>query len=403
MILFNNEIYIYPIYMYMNNMAQFEKLSTYVKHHSNSFPKLIPSLKALAEFVGHEDIKETVAKMVLFFISQCAEEKPLRRSKRSRKNTGSKRRTRRRILSSTSDDEDEDEDYDPSVTTDAKSALIALLTHTLQAGQEDSSDEDEEVDDPPFVIKCRERLKLLQGHFVHTLLLGKPGTGKTTFATLLVDVWDALGIIDKRRYRVTKRSDWVGKYQGHSVAKAKKLIESCKGGVIFIDEAYSIISSKDGDDMYGQEVLTEIVEAMSNADKQVIFIMAGYEKDMKQLFTYNAGLERRFGYVYRFKTPASTMIEHIFIKQLNENRWKCCKSERKAIHEFFGRNFAKLTHGGGSTNQLIFHSKQASVVRTFPEKSNSELTLKDLEDGMRTFLGHAQVFTKPIPPPNMYL
>lgn len=385
-------------------MAQFEKLSSYIKKNSSCFPKLIPSLKALSEFVGHEDIKETVAKMVLFFISQCADMKPLRRSKRRRKNMKITRRQRRRTLSSTSDEEDGDYEPPPEIDTDAaKSALIALLTHSLQAGQEDSSDDEYEYEDPPFVAKCRERLKLLQGHFVHTLLLGKPGSGKTTFASLLVDVWDALGIIDKRRYRITKRSDWVGKYQGHSVAKAKKMIESCKGGVIFIDEAYSIISSKDGDDMYGQEVLTEIVEAMSNPDKQVIFIMAGYENDMKQLFTYNAGLERRFGYVYRFKTPPSTMLEHIFVKQLRETRWKYEKSQKKEIREFFGRNFKKLTHGGGSTNQLIFHSKQAAIVRQFPEKSNSVLTVADLEEGMKTFIGHAQVFKKQTPPPQMYL
>lgn len=380
----------------MKSMAQFAKLSTYLKKHSTSFPKLVPSLKSLSEFVGHEEIKETVAKMVLFFISQCAEKKPLRRSKR-RRNTTQKRRTRRRILSSTSDEEDED--YEPG--EDAKSALLALLTH--MQGQEDSSDSEDEYEDPPYVAKCRERLKLLQGHFVHTLLVGKPGTGKTTFASLLVDVWDALGIIDKRRFRITKRSDWVGKYQGHSVQKAKKLIQDCKGGVIFIDEAYSLISAKDGDDMYGREVLTEIVEAMSNLDKQVIFIMAGYENDMKQLFEANAGLERRFGYVYRFKTPPATMIEHIFTKQLKESRWKCAKAEKKDIRDFFSRNFAKLTHGGGSTKQLIFHSKQAAIVRQFPEKSNSELILVDLEEGLKTFLGHAQVFKKPMPPPNMYL
>jgi len=149
--------------------------------------------------------------------------------------------------------------------------------------------------------------------------------------------------------------------------------------------------------------LTEIVEAMSNPDKQVIFIMAGYENDMKQLFTYNAGLERRFGYVYRFKTPPSTMLEHIFVKQLRETRWKYEKSQKKEIREFFGRNFKKLTHGGGSTNQLIFHSKQAAIVRQFPEKSNSVLTVADLEEGMKTFVGHAQVFKKQTPPPQMYL
>ena len=380
-------------------MAQFEKLSNYIKKHTRLFPKLLPSLKALSEFVGHEEIKETVAKMVLFFIAQYAQHKPLRRSKRKRKSL-LKRKQRRRISSITSEEED-DSDYQPG--DEAKTALIALLTHTLQAGQDSSDEDEDEYEDPPWVSKCRERLKFLQGHFVHTLLLGKPGTGKTTFASLLVDVWDALGIIDKRRYKITKRSDWVGKYQGHSVAKAKKLIESCKGGVIFIDEAYSIISSKDGDDMYGREVLTEIVEAMSNPDKQVIFIMAGYENDMRQLFTHNAGLERRFGYVYRFKTPPALMIEHIFNKQLKENKWKCCRQDKKKIREFFAQNFSKLTHGGGSTNQLIFHAKQAAIVRQFPETSDSELTVEDLKEGMKTFIGHAQIFKKSEAPLGMYL
>ena len=380
-------------------MAQFEKLSNYIKKNTAMFPKLLPSLKALSEFVGHEEIKETVAKMVLFFIAQYAQHKPLRRSKRKRKSV-QKRKQRRRTSSITSEEED-DSDYIPG--DEAKTALIALLTHTLQAGQDSSDDEEDEYEHPPWVAKCRERLKFLQGHFVHTLLLGRPGTGKTTFASLLVDVWDALGIIDKRRYKITKRSDWVGKYQGHSVAKAKKLIESCKGGVIFIDEAYSIISSKDGDDMYGREVLTEIVESMSNPDKQVIFIMAGYENDMRQLFTHNAGLERRFGYVYRFQTPPALMVEHIFHKQLKENKWKCRRQDRKKIREFFTRNFSKLTHGGGSTNQLIFHAKQAAIVRQFPDSSDSELTVADLEDGLKTFVGHAQMFKKSEAPIGMYL
>lgn len=380
-------------------MAQFKKLKTYLATHSSLFPKLVPALRAMSEFVGHEDIKETVAKMVLFFIAQCAQHKPLRRSKRKRKSR--LRRPKRQRTSSTTSEEEEDPDFEPG--EDAKMALIALLTHSLQAGQEDSSSDEEEVEDPPYVLKCREKMKLLQGHFVHTLLLGQPGTGKTTFATLLVDVWDALGIIDKRRFKITKRSDWVGKYQGHSVAKAKRLIESCKGGVIFIDEAYSIISAKDGDDMYGREVLTEIVEAMSNLDKQVIFIMAGYENDMKQLFTHNAGLERRFGYVYRFKTPPAVMLESIFLKQLKETRWKVRKEDRARVLEFFQRNAKTLKNGGGSTKQLIFHSKQASVVREFPSTSTSQLNIADMEEGMKTFCRHAQMFTPTAPPFNMYL
>tara|TARA_B100001059_G_scaffold234244_1_gene276296 strand:+ start:8688 stop:9836 length:1149 start_codon:yes stop_codon:yes gene_type:complete len=379
-------------------MAEFRKLKSWLTKHSASFPKLAPALFALSEFVGHDDIKETVAKMVLFFVAQYVQTKPLRRSKRRRKSTAA-RPKRRRISSVTS--EDEDPDYSPTEDT-AKMALIALLTHNLQQADEESSSDEEEEEDPPFVAKCRENMNLLQGHLLHTLLLGKPGSGKTTFASLLVDVWDALGIIDKRRFRITRRSDWIGKYQGQSVAKAKKLIDSCKGGVIFIDEAYSLISSKDGDDMYGREVLTEIVEAMSNVDKQVLFILAGYENDMKELFTHNAGLERRFGYVYRFKTPAATMMHQVFMKQLKESKWKVRKQDRRSVIEFFQRNFKKLKHGGGSTKQLIFHSKQSAIVREFPEKSKSQLHIQDVEDGMRTFCKHAQVFQSKGPPAHMY-
>jgi len=376
----------------------FNRLKSYIKDHQKNYPKLTPALKAMAEFIGHEDIKETVAKMVLFFISQCKITE-LRRSKRS---AARHRKKRRRTSSISSTDDIEDEDYNPEEDDSAKMALIALLTHSLQQ-QEDSSDDDYEEDDPPFVMKCRSRMNYLQGHFVHTLLLGQPGSGKTTFASLIVDVWDALGIVDKRRYKITKRSDWVGKYQGHSVAKAKKLIESAKGGVIFIDEAYSLISSKDGDDMYGREVLTEIVEAMSNPEKQVIFIMAGYENDMKQLFTHNAGLERRFGYVYRFKSPAANLLENVFTKQLKESKWKVDKKQRKLIKDFFQRVHKKLPHGGGSTHQLIFHSKQASIVRQFPRKTNKILQLQDIEEGFKTFLKHAQVFTPARAPLGMYL
>ena len=131
-------------------MAQFRKLKTYLAAHSSSFPKLVPALKSLSEFVGHEDIKETVAKMVLFFISQCAQNKPLRRSKRKRKQRGIKPK-RRRISSTTSEEEEEDPDFEPG--DDAKMALIALLTHSLQAGAEDSSDSEDEYEDPPFVLK----------------------------------------------------------------------------------------------------------------------------------------------------------------------------------------------------------------------------------------------------------
>ena len=379
-----------------------DQLGKYLKSHSRDFPLLLPALKKLGNFVGHEEIKETVCKMVLYFIAQ--HQKQPRRSKRKRENKKKlAAEAKRRRTFSTDSDEDEDSDFDPEMVDSAKMALMALLTQSLAGGGDSSDDEDEEVEDPLYVKQRREKINLLNGHFLHTLLLGNPGSGKTTFATLLVDVWDSIGIVSKERFKITKRSDFIGKYQGHSVAKTKKLIDSCKGGVIFIDEAYSLISAKDGDDLYGREVVTEIVEAMSNPDRQVLFIMAGYEKDMKNMLSSNDGLERRFGYVYRFKAAGAQLIQSIFINQLKLNSWKIAKNDRKEVCEFFARNFKHLKHAGGSTKQLLFHAQQNSVCRQFPNKAENILSLKDLEEGLKTFQNHSQVFTKTKPPKHMYL
>ena len=101
--------------------------------------------------MGHEDIKETVSKMVLYFIAQCS--KQPRRSKRRRSSRIKQEAKRPRLFSCTSEEDDLDDggEFDPE-TDSAKMALIALLTHTLQGGEGDSSD-DEELEDPPFCVE----------------------------------------------------------------------------------------------------------------------------------------------------------------------------------------------------------------------------------------------------------
>ena len=395
------------------------KLEIYCETNLSTYPKLLTCIKDLRQFVGANAVKETVAKSIQYVISHQMAQRPIRKSTRKRKAPGrlilnGKNTVRRskRPRSNTGDslnseeEEEEDEewqegdnDVDASMRNFGALIAAALLQHGMN---EDDSDED--VDDNEERNLRYKMPEFLKNTFQHTMLLGKPGTGKTTFAHILVNIWDALGIVDKKRFFVTSRGDWVGKYQGHSVAKAKKLIAKARGGVLFIDEAYSLIAAKDGDDTYGHEVLTEIVESMSNNDKNVTFIFAGYEGDMKRLFDANKGLSRRFGYIFKFNKPNALHLFLIFQKQLKETRWKVPKSERPAAVKFFQQYSDIFEWGGGSTSSFIQHAKQAAISRRFPNPHDKKIYICDLKEAREAMIQHNKTTdTMPAEMKNMYL
>jgi len=396
------------------------KLEKYAKENSQIYPKLNPALKELRQFVGAIKVKETVAKSIQYVISHQMACRPMRKSTRKRKpsqhlvlgKTTSRRAKRPRLDTDDSDiwveeeeEEEEEEDEEEDINVDEAmrnlGGIIAAALRQHGMKEDESSSEEDEDDERVLRYKKPEYMKDL---FQHTMLLGTPGTGKTTFAHILVSVWDALSIVDKKRFFVTSRGDWVGKYQGHSVDKAKKLISKARGGVIFIDEAYSLIAAKDGDDTYGHEVLTEIVETMSNPEKNVTFIFAGYADDMTRLFSANKGLSRRFGYIFKLSKPDVLHLFLIFQKQLLETKWKVPKSERQAVVAFFQQHNKIFEWGGGSTTTFIQHAKQAAIARSFPNPHNRKILLVDLKDAKDTLMQHNST-TDAMPPGirNMYL
>jgi SpoVK/Ycf46/Vps4 family AAA+-type ATPase len=344
-----------------------ERLERYATAHPKEFPKLKSALRTFRGFVGNKEVKNSVARLVMYYISYARVEKTLRRSKRKRNNPQKEKPLRRSRRRAESTDTEEVE-----ISEEAGAALIAAFLQAV-ADHGDSSDEDwvdeeeEESTRPDWMV----------GPLMHVMLVGQPGTGKTTFAQMLVDLWDAIGLVDGTRYTKTTRADWVGKYQGHSTQKAKRLIES--NDVIFIDEAYSLINGRSGDDMYGHEILNEIVAAMTDEEQHTLFIFAGYKGDMEKLYNANRGLERRFGYIFELQKPSAAELFLIFQKQLKKMKWRIPTKERNKALEWFGSNAAHFKFGGGSTQQFIFHAQQNAIERTFPNAAERLLTIRDLQ------------------------
>ena len=128
---------------------------------------------------------------------------------------------------------------------------------------------------------------------LHTVIEGNPGVGKTEIAKILAKIYNSLGILTKGTFKSVKRSDLIGSYLGQTANKTQKILDSSIGGVLFIDEAYSL-GNEDGKDIYSKECIDTITSFLSENRENFVCIIAGYKKDLQQcFFKYNSGLERK--------------------------------------------------------------------------------------------------------------
>lgn len=134
---------------------------------------------------------------------------------------------------------------------------------------------------------------------MHLAFTGNPGTGKTTVARIVGRLYKKIGLLSKGHFMEVSRTDLIAGYQGQTAHKVKALIEKAKGGVLFIDEAYSI-TENDHSDSYGRECLTELTKALEDYRDDLVVIVAGYTEPMKRFFESNPGLKSRFNTFIEF-------------------------------------------------------------------------------------------------------
>ena len=132
----------------------------------------------------------------------------------------------------------------------------------------------------------------------HLIFLGNPGTGKTTVARIIADIYKALNVVEHGQLIETDRSGLIGQYQGQTEQKTKQILSEADGGILFIDEAYSLAS---GENDYGQRAIEIILKEMEDNRNNLVVIVAGYPNEMQRFLNSNPGLSSRFGKTLQFE------------------------------------------------------------------------------------------------------
>lgn len=175
------------------------------------------------------------------------------------------------------------------------------------------------------VQQSREKIGLKKtNRTMHMAFLGNPGTGKTTVARIVGNMYRSLGILSKGHFIEATRTDLIAEYQGQTALKVKRLIQKAKGGVLFIDEAYSITENEKSDS-YGRECLTELTKALEDYRSDLVVIVAGYDDLMKKFFESNPGLKSRFNYFITFEDYTVDQMFDIFLSY--------CKNEEYTLND----------------------------------------------------------------------
>ena len=225
---------------------------------------------------------------------------------------------------------------------------------------------------------------------LHMVFMGNPGTGKTTVARIISGLYAAIGVLEKGQLIEVDRSGLVAGYVGQTALKTQEVIKSALGGVLFIDEAYSLASGGEND--FGREAIETILKAMEDHRDELIVVVAGYDGPMEKFINSNPGLQSRFNKYFYFPDYNGEQLLHIFKGQCKKNGYALteeAEAEAKAmfeeLYENRGENF-----GNGRDVRNVFEDtvvRQSNRVAALDAPTKDDLMQflpEDLRDADET-------------------
>lgn len=209
---------------------------------------------------------------------------------------------------------------------------------------------------------------------MHIALYGPPGTGKTSVAKILGKIYQKMGILKQDIFKIASRKDFIGRYLGETTKKTVDILKSCLGGVLFIDEVYSLSNNKhDKIDIYAKECIDTINLFLSEHKGEFICIVAGYKEEVeKNFFEVNQGLNRRFPWKFTMEPYSHEELFQIFQLKIDDEKWNFDKDAISSNTFTDKELFADM---GGSIEIFITKCKMAHSKNLINSKVKNKLSL----------------------------